>query len=426
MNINPIDLIIGFAYLATLFFLIYWLIYIFEEKKNLKNDIKSKPPTLDNHPFVSIVVPAYNEEKTIINTILSLEKLNYPNSRYEIIIVNDSSTDSTKEVTERYIEKNKSKISIQLINQLKNKGKAEALNAALKKTKGEFFACMDADSVVDKDALLFMIDMFNKDNKLAIVTPVMRIHEPKTLIQKFQRLEYITAMLISRIMGNLDCMYVAPGPFSIYRMSVLRKLGKFDGTNNVEDQEIAWRAQKYHYKIRQCPNAFVNTIAPNSIKSFTRQRIRWYRGGLMTLKQYRKLLFNKKYGDFGMLQIPLTILSYILSLIGVIIFGYYIIKPAIRQINNWILTRFDILTDLKNMKFNFNVLDIEVGKMMLIYAALIITILILYYASRLTNERVRKYGSIYIIPYFFIYYIVLGIIFLRTLFEMLINKKQKW
>ena len=431
MNITIVQGAVWFAYFVSLFFLIYWLLFFIEKKNFLKIELIKKRAKLENFPTVTISVPAYNEEKNILKTLRSLVELDYPRDRFEIVVVNDCSTDATRKIVNKFIRDNKKQkkyanVNIRLINHKVNKGKAGGLNTAIENSDAEFFSCIDADSAIDKDALLYMINDMVKDRDLAIVTPVMKVDSPKNWIQKFQRIEYMSSMFVARLMGHIDSIYVAPGPFSVYRMSALKKLGKFDGRRNIEDQEIAWRAQKHHLKMRQCVHAYVYTIAPDTMKGFTRQRTRWYRGAIMTIYDYKELAFNKKYGDFGMFQIPLMIFSYVLSFIALIAIGYYLIKPIYQYIYNLFLIKFDILTQLKNMHFNFSILDIEVMQIVMIYSALFIAVLMLYFASRHTNDRVRKYGSIYIIPYFFLYYIMVSIIVIKSIVEIIFRKKQKW
>lgn len=431
MNITTIQALVWFSYFISLFFLIYWLLFFLEKKDSLNLEMEKKKHRLKHFPTVTIAVPAYNEEKHILKTLKSLIALEYPRDKFDIVVVNDCSTDNTEKIVNRFIKEIKKKdkykdIRIRIINQKTNKGKAEALNTAIDNSDSEFFSCIDADSIVDSEALLYMINDMVKDPKLAIVTPVMKVDSPNNWLQKFQRVEYMSSMFVSRLMGYIDSIYVAPGPFSLYRMSVLKKLGKFDGKRNIEDQEIAWRAQKHHFKMRQCPHAFVNTVAPDTVRGFTRQRTRWYRGSIMTIYDYKELAFNKKYGDFGMFQIPLMIFSYVLSFIALIALAYYVLKPIYKYFYNLFLVNFDIMTQLKNITFSFNILDIEVMQLLIIYSALFIAVLMLYFASRYTNDRVRKYGSIYIIPYFFIYYILISLLVIKSFFEIIIRKKQKW
>jgi peptidoglycan-N-acetylglucosamine deacetylase len=432
MNINLLNIGIGISYFIALFVVSYWMIYYLEKRNSIHKDKIKEKPVLKEFPFTTIVIPAYNGEYHVIKTLNSVIKLDYPHDKFEVLLINDGSIDRTEKIIKDYIQnynkKNKGKdpIALKLITQEKNMGKAEALNTAVTHAKGEYFVCLDADSTVESDALIYMIDMFNKDKKLAIATPVMKVHNPETWLQKFQRLEYMSSMLIIKLMGYMNANYVAPGPFSVYKLSVLKKLGKFDGKYNIEDQEIAWRAQKHHYKITQCSQAFVYTVAPRNLKSFVRQRTRWFRGSILTMYMYKDMTLNKKYGDFGLFQIPLMIMSYLLSIFALFLFGYYIIKPLVRQIYNWFLVNFDIFPSIKHWRFEFSILDVQISHILIVYLVLFINILILYLSSRLTKEKVRKYGTVYLLPYFFLYYVILGVILIKSLFEIIISKKQKW
>jgi phosphoglycerol transferase MdoB-like AlkP superfamily enzyme len=93
---------------------------------------------------------------------------------------------------------------------------------------------------------------------------------------------------------------------------------------------------------------------------------------------------------------------------------------------NWFLINFDLLTGLKNWEFRFNILDVQLTQVLIIYLVLFINIILLYYSSRTSKDKVRKYGALYIIPYFFLFYVILGVILIKSLFEITINKKQKW
>ncbi|MGV8161841.1 MAG: glycosyltransferase [Candidatus Nanoarchaeia archaeon] len=432
MEINFLNITVAVTYFVALFLTVYWLIYFIEKKQSIKNETHMAKPSLKSFPFTTIVIPAYNGEHHVTKTLSSAIKLDYPRNKYEIIIINDGSKDKTEQIVKKYIKNyeqtfpKKEQVKIKFINQPRNMGKAEALNTAMHHAKGEYFACLDADSAVESTALLYMIDVFQKDSKLAIATPIMKVYNPETWLQKFQRLEYISSMLIIKLMGYMNTNYIAPGPFSVYKTSILKKLGKFDGRYNLEDQEIAWRAQKNNYKIRQCSNAIVYTVAPRNIKSFTRQRTRWFRGSILTWYMYKDMTLNKKYGDFGLFQIPLIITACILSIVSLFVFSYYIIKPIVRQIYNWFLVNFDVWTGIKHWSFEFNILNVNITHVLIIYLVLFVNILLLYASSRMSKDKIRTHGTLYIIPYLFFYYVILGVIFVKSIFEIIIHKKQKW
>jgi len=204
-----VKILLWATYMVSLYFAIFWFLVLMDG--GFKKTKKSK---LKNYPDVSIVIPAYNEEKRIRLTLDSVLKLNYPKDRLEIIVINDGSADKTKEVVEGIISKNRD-FGIRLISQ-KNRGKGAALNNGLKKAKGEFFVCLDADSYVKEDALLKMLPEFDKED-IAAVLPLLKVRNPKSLWQKMQWLEYLVNMFYKELMSRLNCVHVAPGPFSVYR-----------------------------------------------------------------------------------------------------------------------------------------------------------------------------------------------------------------
>ena len=115
--------------------------------------------------------------------------------------------------------------------------------------------------------------------------------------------------------AKLNCIHVTPGPFSVYKTQVIKDIGWFDEKTITEDLEIAIRLQKHHYKIIQTFDTIVETIAPDSWKQLFRQRVRWYKGSVDNTINYKKLIFNKEYGDFGFIRMPTIILSGIIAIV---------------------------------------------------------------------------------------------------------------
>lgn len=424
MNII-ISVTLWIAYLISLYFSIFLILVYFDKKKVFSAE--ESTTRINGSPFVSVLIPAYNEEKTILRTLESVYNLDYSKQYLEVLVINDGSIDHTEEVIKEYI---RDKPHFKLLSH-QNMGKAASLNRALKIAKGEFFACLDADSFVEPSTLKKMLQVYEKENnpKLAIVTPAMKVYRPENLLQKMQWLEYLVIILISRLSGYIDSLYVAPGPFSLYRTEVIRKLGGFDEKNITEDQEIAYRAQQDHYLIRQCANGYVYTTAPKELKPFYRQRRRWYLGGIACLHQYRKLVANKKYGDFGMMQMIKNVLGFILAVTGIIIAGYFFMLPLFQRIKEGFLINFDIMPYLKTLNFNFtflNFLLIDFRKGLLILFLLIIGGFLFYQAHRNAKEKIFKWGWIPLIPYFGFYYTMKGIILLLCLVEFSRGKKVKW
>ena len=219
-----VDIFVWIAYIVSLYFTIF-LVLVYFDKRALFNQERSSTK-LHKCPLISVLVPAYNEEEHILRTLKSLAELDYPSEKLEVIIINDGSTDRTKEVIETYIQ---DKPHFTLLTQT-NKGKAAALNRALQQAHGEFFACLDADSFVEPFTLRKMLAFYYAENDpaLAIITPAMKVYNPQNFLQKIQWLEYIVMIFIGRLSSHLDSLYVAPGPFSLYRTEIIRRLGGFD------------------------------------------------------------------------------------------------------------------------------------------------------------------------------------------------------
>lgn len=410
-------IILWSAYMVSLFFAIFWFLVFMD------NESKTKARKLKKYPIVSIVIPAYNEEKNIISTLKSLTEIIYPKNKLEIIVMNDGSTDNTKNVVSEFISKNKFN-NIRLINK-KNGGKASALNKGLEVSKGEFFVCLDADSIVTKDALEKILPHFTDEN-IAVVLPLLKVDKPKNLWEKMQWLEYIVNMFYKKLMSRLNCVHVAPGPFSVYRKEVLKKVKGFDEDNLTEDLEISLRLQSKNYKIVQLMDAEVFTIAPKTFKELYKQRNRWYKGSVINAFKYRHMMFNRNYGDFGFIQMPTIIVSGMVAIILVTSLLYYGLKPYVKAAYNSIFIDFDFYTLMKTFKFDFNLLDLNYTAILVAIVMLVISIYILRKSHSETNEKLNKYGFLSLLSYLFFYFLVIGFIWVGITLDFIFGKRQKW
>jgi len=405
------------SYLISLFFAVFWFLVLMDK------ETKIKTKRLKKYPLVSIIIPAYNEEKNIITTLKSLTKLNYPKNKLETIVVNDGSTDNTKNLVEELIAQNKAS-NIKIVNK-KNGGKGSALNRGLTLSKGEFFICLDADSIVTKDALEKILPHFTDDN-IAVVLPLLKVDKPKNLWQKMQWLEYIVNMFYKRLMSKINCVHVAPGPFSVYRQNVLKKIHGFDENNLTEDLEISLRLQSKNYRIVQLLDAEVFTLAPKTFKELYRQRNRWYKGSVINAFRYKYMMFNRKYGDFGVIQMPTIVVSGAIAIVLVSSLFYYGLKPYIKTLYNSIFIDFDFYTLIKTFEFDFNLLDINYTAILVAVLMLVISIIILRKSHIATKERARKYGILSLVSYLFFYFLVIGFIWIGIVIDFAFGKKQKW
>jgi len=367
------------------------------------------------HPKVSILVPAYNEERKIKFTIDSLKKVDYDNM--EIIIINDGSSDNTSKVV---MENIRGDSRFKFIDRKENKGKAGSLNDGIAHSTGEFIATMDADSIVEKKMFYKVLPYFENKNVGAVTVSVL-VKNPKTFLHKIFELEYIIGLsLFLKAFSLFDAVYVTPGPFSIYRKSVLQEIKGFDPGNITEDLEIAYRIQKKKYKIENCLDAKVYTILPPTFKQICVQRKRWYGGGILTLKKHRSMLLNSKYGMFGYV----IFINYMLIFLGLILFGASLYLGASHIISNigyYTYTGFDLSHWFKN--FHIDLLNL--GRTTILgYLSLLFTITVLIIGLVLTKTKFakKKLGLLGYTFMFFLYQLFWTI----AIYTVIRGRKIKW
>lgn len=266
-------------------------------------------------PSVSIIVPAYNEERNIGGTIRALKRLDYPANLKEIIVVDDGSTDSTCRIAKGFK-------GIRVLRQ-KNRGKGSALNLGLKHARGDIVGCVDADTSPMHDALRKAVPFFS-DESVAGVTGAIIVRNAAGLLGKLQWLEYVMIVWARKLFEFIESVYVTPGPFSLYRKDVLRKLGGFDEHIMTEDIEIAWRLLGRGYRIRMAKDARVLTRVPENAADWWMQRLRWNIGGLQTVLKYKYTFLKDHYGTLGNVVAPFFLTSYVVSILGFALFSYLV------------------------------------------------------------------------------------------------------
>jgi cellulose synthase/poly-beta-1,6-N-acetylglucosamine synthase-like glycosyltransferase len=288
---------------VTIYVSVFYILLLLSRKREI---LKEKQP-VGKLPRVSFIIPAYNEEKNIAKTMGSVLDLDYPKDKLQVIVVNDGSTDGTSQVARRYAAQRRAGERIVILDK-PNGGRASAKNAGLRVAKGEFVATLDGDSFVERDGLRKMIAEFNDPN-VAAASSVMRVAKPKSLLERLQAIEYIAAGSFLRlILAPVDCVTILPGPFSIYRRRVFEELGGFDEGNLTEDQEMALRMQRFHYKISSSRDAFVYTVPPKTLPALVKQRVRWNTGIVANLFKYRHLM-GFSYGDLGFFVMPAALVT---------------------------------------------------------------------------------------------------------------------
>lgn len=270
-----------------------------------KESIAQRNVKLKNYPSVTIVVPCWNEQKTVSKTIHSILNLDYPKNKLKIMVIDDGSTDKTWEVVQKF--KNHPQV---LLHKKENGGKHTALNYAIERADTELVGCLDADSYVHKDSMK-KIALYFEDKEIMAVAPSIKLWQPKTILQLLQKIEYGFGIFTRKLYHYMDAIYITPGPFSIFRRAVFEKVGPYRHAHNTEDIEICLRMQKNGLKIAHAHDAVVYTVPPATLPKLLKQRVRWSHGFIKNAVDYRDMIFNKKYGNVGMIVLPMACISII-------------------------------------------------------------------------------------------------------------------
>lgn len=411
----------NFAEIATYaitFLALYVQVFLFvtyvERRKAIAKEA-SDPSTPREYPSVAVIVPCWNEEKTVHGTIESLLALDYPKDKLELIIVDDGSTDRTWEEISHY----KDHPQIQTL-QKENGGKHTAVNYGIENTTTEFVTCLDADSFVAPDALKRMISMFERNPDMMAIAPSIIIFKPKTFIQKIQKVEYNMGIYVKKMLAYLGAIHVTPGPFSVFRRSVFQQIGGFRKAHNTEDMEIAYRMQEAHLRIGHCHTAHIFTVAPNTIPKLFKQRVRWIYGFIQNTIDYRHLIFRKHYGNFSFFTLPSGIVSITATV--------YIFFTILYNVIVWIIEK---IAQLRTVGFHTGTLTINLDwfyintqTILFITVALYgIIALVTIIGSRMAHERLNV---AYLIWYILVYSVIAPFWLMKAVWSSLTKHKPSW
>lgn len=402
----------------SLFVGIFWTQVIFMPVMEQKNKI-------ENFPLISLLIPAWNEENTLKKTVDSLIKLDYPKEKLQIIIVNDGSTDNTQEVAKQLIKDNKS-YDIILINRTRTLGqftKAPALNCGLEHVKGKYVGCLDSDSTVAPDVLQLMIPLFEEEKVGAVITAI-KVLNPDNLWSKIQRLEYILATFVRDLMSRVNTLHITPGALSLYDSHLLKELGGFDEKNITEDYEIAMRLKFNGYNIKIVTKAISYTYVPNTFKSLWDQRVRWFRGFIVTMSKYKKMFGNKSLGMMGVFQYPLNLISFFVIILSFALSFYMISKAVYIWFIKIIILKGGIFETFHVPEIKEIIFRINLKVFFPIFVAFAIALYLYHLAHRNLGEK-WKY-PLASLSYFFLYPPLRTAHWVTATYKELFKKEEKW
>ena len=252
----------------------------------------------DYRPKVSVIVPAWNEEKVINKTIQSLLESDYPN--FDIIVVDDGSQDQTYQ---RVLDVSGQHPQVRAFTK-PNGGKAAALNYGISRTEAEIVIGLDADTIFRPDAISKLVRHF-ADQKTGAVAGNAKVGNRLNLLTRWQALEYITSQnLDRRAFDVLNCITVVPGAIGAWRRELIERAGGFTSETLAEDADLTLAIRRMGYDIAYEDEAIALTEAPDTVRGFVRQRYRWMFGTLQAAWKHLDTLFRPKYGALGSFAIP--------------------------------------------------------------------------------------------------------------------------
>uniref|UniRef100_I2Q3D6 Glycosyl transferase n=1 Tax=Desulfovibrio sp. U5L TaxID=596152 RepID=I2Q3D6_9BACT len=275
--------------------LILAVLAVFEKARGRRRPLAGPAPDLS----VAVVVPAYNEEKVVLQTVQSLLACQHP-AAFEIIVVDDGSTDATYRVLCEAFAGEK----LVTIVTKPNGGKPAALNHGIALTRADIVVTLDADTVFARDTILRLADWF-RDPKVGAVAGNAKVGNRINFLTRCQALEYVTSQnLDRRALTVLDSVTVVPGAVGAWRRDVVEEAGGFSGETLAEDADLTIRIQRMGHTVAYEDRAVALTEAPDTMRGFLRQRFRWMFGTLQVAWKHKDALFRPRYGLLGFFGLP--------------------------------------------------------------------------------------------------------------------------
>jgi cellulose synthase/poly-beta-1,6-N-acetylglucosamine synthase-like glycosyltransferase/peptidoglycan/xylan/chitin deacetylase (PgdA/CDA1 family)/spore germination protein YaaH len=250
-------------------------------------------------PGVSIVIPAYNEEKVVVKTISSLLLQRYP-GELQLVVVDDGSSDDTADIVEEAYGGHPQVA----LHRKPNGGKASALNHGIAWARHEIIIALDADTVFDDDTVAELVQPL-ADPGVAAVAGNAKVGNRVNLVTRWQALEYVTSQNMDRrAFSQLDCITVVPGAVGAWRRSLVRQVGGFKEDTLAEDQDLTLEMRRLGHSVAYADGAIAYTEAPDTLRGLAKQRFRWSFGTLQCAWKHRDAFFRRRYGSLGFIGLP--------------------------------------------------------------------------------------------------------------------------
>ncbi|MGQ0658957.1 MAG: glycosyltransferase [Chromatiales bacterium] len=383
LNFFLVYMLIAFGVYTTLNLLaLFW----FRKYAELRENLLSETLLTGHEPGVSIIVPAYNEAGAIVSSVRSLLQQQYGD--FEVIVVNDGSTDDTlamltqafelysfpqaycrRVITEpvRGVYRSRVAPRLRVVDKENGGSKADAANAGLNTVTRPLFCCMDADSVLDRYALLRTVQFFLDDKRVVACGGTLRplngcvVEEgnlvkdglPRNPLALFQVLEYLRSFLCGRVgWAQLHALLIISGGYGVFRTENVIAAGGYDHASIGEDMDLVLRLHRAMlragtpYRLQFAPETTCWTEVPESLRVFGNQRARWQRGLGQCLWRHRSLFFSLRAPMLGWVALPFFLLVELLSppieLAGYVVFAYFSFTGRLDLLNATVVMTFAI------------------------------------------------------------------------------------
>jgi cellulose synthase/poly-beta-1,6-N-acetylglucosamine synthase-like glycosyltransferase len=299
---------IGSLTVLTFLFVVLALVNNGQQKKRRWDRIEEK-----DWPFVSVVLPVFNEEVVVAKTLDALRASDYP--MMEVVAVNDGSTDGTLAVLTEYA---RNWPPLRVIDQ-PNGGKPAASNHGIEESWGDVIITLDGDTLFEPQTMKMFARHFvapRNGKEVGAVAGHVKVGNRRNLVTAWQSLEYLSGICVTRMAeGLMGAISIVPGACAAWRRDAVIKAGGYSHDTLAEDADLTLSLQRLGYSIVQENEAVAWTEAPLTMRGLFKQRLRWTYGNIQTLYKYRSMLFNPKYGALGLLTMPYALISVLVPLI---------------------------------------------------------------------------------------------------------------
>ncbi|HEY3567697.1 MAG TPA: poly-beta-1,6-N-acetyl-D-glucosamine synthase [Thermoanaerobaculia bacterium] len=276
-----------FVFFYPFFMALFWIVgsLVFYWRRERR---RHTPPELEAYPQVTVMIPCHNERLTIEPVVRAAAASTYPN--FDILVIDDASTDESPAILERLLAEIP---RLRVLRLESNLGKAKALSLGALATRSEYLMCIDADALLDAEAVHWMVFDLERSPRVGAVTGNPRVLNRTTLVSRIQVGEFSAIVgMIKRTQRLLGRVYTVSGVCSCFRHRAIHEVGYWSSQTVTEDVDISWKLQLAFWGILYEPRAVCWILVPESLRGLWRQRLRWARGGIEAALCHHRSMFH--------------------------------------------------------------------------------------------------------------------------------------